>query len=459
MRCDAAGLLLPRGDKRSSFVIVAGGRSSSRRRRRTSARGRCTTTSRSCTPPQTRKLVAFPLREVTGFLELPRTPAFCRPSTSYEHQIFFFESHFTELKLGISPNMTQLSWCIQSQPQVSFAFTPGMWYNFAYDIDFTAGTVGLWASQGSAALVRVAANKAASTSTNSADFHVGLLAMNQGSFAEDWYISGVYIEVRFTRGKGRCRDSDIVIPSCGQSGTLTAALMSGGLNNVGGNPVGSGPGGPTTVPTTSTTSTTSATPTSKSTTTTSIVTFRGTTTSTNSKPTTTSTSTPVSTASGPTQTHYGQVRDLTSQRSKQAMLTLHVSVWWTNLYGPDSLRRSLHVQGLQPVLLSVLVIHRIVSVRVDVVSQNQLCCSMAFVGASGSSWYRVTFHDSFPSHRYFHRPLGAKPEAHSRQVTRCSMAPSALRMLVLMPMRPALGVKGLTVTTASRELVWPQRGA
>lgn len=117
------------------------------------------------------------------------------PLFNYEHQVVFFESHFTELKVGISPNQTQLQWCIQSQPKVAFDFTPGVWYNFAYDINFSASTVGLWASTGSDPLVRVYAQTSAATSTNSEDWHLGLLAMNSGTATEDWYFSGVYIEV------------------------------------------------------------------------------------------------------------------------------------------------------------------------------------------------------------------------------------------------------------------------
>lgn len=114
------------------------------------------------------------------------------PGTS-EHQVMFFESHFTELKVGIGSDLTALNWCIGGQSKWSTAFTPGVWYNFAYDINFSGSTVGLWASTGSSPLVRVMANQAASTSTNSADWHVGVLRLGDSS-TEDWYISGVYIE-------------------------------------------------------------------------------------------------------------------------------------------------------------------------------------------------------------------------------------------------------------------------
>ena len=73
----------------------------------------------------------------------------------------------------------------------------GHWYNFAYDIDFDAQTVGLWASNGSDALTQVVTGVSASTSTNSADFHIGELRLdNEGSDekAEDWFWSGIYVE-------------------------------------------------------------------------------------------------------------------------------------------------------------------------------------------------------------------------------------------------------------------------
>ncbi|OBZ71411.1 hypothetical protein A0H81_08779, partial [Grifola frondosa] len=116
------------------------------------------------------------------------------PNSADEHQIFFFESHFTELKYGVSPNPTDLEWHIESQPQWSTPFIAGQWYNFAYDIDFSAETVGLWASNGSAPLTKVMDNIPASTSTNSEDFHVGVLRIVNDPNPEDWYISGVYIE-------------------------------------------------------------------------------------------------------------------------------------------------------------------------------------------------------------------------------------------------------------------------
>ena len=73
----------------------------------------------------------------------------------------------------------------------------GNWYNFAYDIDFYAKTVGLWGSNGSDPLTAVVTGVSASTSTNSADWHVGELRLPNGgtdAAAEDWFWSGIFVE-------------------------------------------------------------------------------------------------------------------------------------------------------------------------------------------------------------------------------------------------------------------------
>ncbi|KAI0775527.1 hypothetical protein BD413DRAFT_277411 [Trametes elegans] len=116
------------------------------------------------------------------------------PDSTLEHQILFFESHFTELKYGVAPNPTDLEWHVGGQPKWSTPFVADQWLNFAYDIDFSAGTVGLWASNGSDPLTKVADNIPASTSTNSEDFHVGVLRIVNTPDPEDWFLSGVYIE-------------------------------------------------------------------------------------------------------------------------------------------------------------------------------------------------------------------------------------------------------------------------
>ncbi|TFK40831.1 hypothetical protein BDQ12DRAFT_770919 [Crucibulum laeve] len=174
------------------------------------------------------------------------------PDSTLEHQVMFFESHFTELKYGVGSNPTNLVWMISGQEKWSTPFTADTWFNFAYDIDFSKSTVGLWASTGSNPLTKVFQNAAASTSTNSADFHVGVLRIVNTPAAEDWYFSGVYIE----------------------SGPITTQVGSGST------------GGGTSLPGSS--SSTTAAPSSSSST----------------VPSTTVSST--TTASGPTQTQYGQ---------------------------------------------------------------------------------------------------------------------------------------------------------
>jgi len=115
------------------------------------------------------------------------------PDPTIEHQICFFESHFTELKYGVAPNATYLQWMVTEVPYWGALFTPGVWFNFAYDINFSAQTVGLWASTGSNPLVQVASNIPTSASTNSEDWHLGVLRLINGG-PENWYFSGVYIE-------------------------------------------------------------------------------------------------------------------------------------------------------------------------------------------------------------------------------------------------------------------------
>ncbi|KAG6907872.1 hypothetical protein DXG01_007036 [Tephrocybe rancida] len=171
------------------------------------------------------------------------------PNSAYEHQICFFESHFTELKYGVGANPTNLVWMVSGTEKWSAPYTADTWFNFAYDINFSAGTVGLWASTGASPLTKVVANIAASTSTNSADWHLGVLRLVTASDVEDWYFSGVYVE----------------------SGPITTSIGSGGSGS-----------------TTTSVSTTTPPPS---------------TTTTSTTPTTVSTTT---TATGATATHYGQ---------------------------------------------------------------------------------------------------------------------------------------------------------
>ncbi|KAL3467287.1 hypothetical protein BJX64DRAFT_274004 [Aspergillus heterothallicus] len=123
------------------------------------------------------------------------------PNDGFEHQIAFFESHFTELKYGGSSGTdtaSSLSWYASGTAQWSTPLESGVWYNFAYAIDFSANTVALYASTGGEDLELVVDAVSASTSTNSADWHVGVLRLDQANpgtgGAEDWFWSGVYVE-------------------------------------------------------------------------------------------------------------------------------------------------------------------------------------------------------------------------------------------------------------------------
>ncbi|KAK7711212.1 hypothetical protein SLS57_008127 [Botryosphaeria dothidea] len=125
------------------------------------------------------------------------------PSTTHEHQVNFFESHFTELKYGwvngesgeSNPN---LQWMVGGTGKWSTAFDADVWHNVAYEIDFAGSTVAFWHSTGSDALAKTAGPFSASTSSNGADWHLGVLRLPRSGYdtdaAEDWYFSGVYVE-------------------------------------------------------------------------------------------------------------------------------------------------------------------------------------------------------------------------------------------------------------------------
>ncbi|KAJ5511364.1 hypothetical protein LT330_009673 [Penicillium expansum] len=123
------------------------------------------------------------------------------PNASFEHQIAFFESHFTEFKYGADSGSSgednTLRWCVGGVPHWETELKPGNWYNFAYDIDFDAKTVGLWASNNCGKLTQVVSAVNASTSTDSADWHIGELRLPNGGLnaaPEDWYWSGIFVE-------------------------------------------------------------------------------------------------------------------------------------------------------------------------------------------------------------------------------------------------------------------------
>ncbi|KAL5482714.1 hypothetical protein ACEPAI_9308 [Sanghuangporus weigelae] len=124
------------------------------------------------------------------------------PNPGFEHQIAFFESHFTEIKYGLLSGASgtsdnTLRWCVGGVTHWSTPLTANTWYNFAYDIDFGAGTVALWQSTDSAPLTQVVGPVSASTSTNSADWHIGQLRLPNGGTnpaPEDWFWSGIFVE-------------------------------------------------------------------------------------------------------------------------------------------------------------------------------------------------------------------------------------------------------------------------
>ncbi|KAI8931249.1 hypothetical protein NX059_011596 [Plenodomus lindquistii] len=120
------------------------------------------------------------------------------PTATNEHQIAFFESHFTELKYGASGSSnTNLQWHVGGVSKWDVELVADEWHNVAYEIDFDAGSVTFWHSTGSAALTKTAGPFDASTNSNGADWHLGVLRLpgsNDAPGAEDWFFSGVYVE-------------------------------------------------------------------------------------------------------------------------------------------------------------------------------------------------------------------------------------------------------------------------
>jgi hypothetical protein len=124
-----------------------------------------------------------------------KTSADNAPTTTNEHQIAFFESHFTELKYG--GGSQDLQWCVGGVSKWNVELKADEWHNVAYEIDFDAGSVAFWHSTGSSALTKTAGPFTTSASSNGADFHVGVLRLpgsSDAAGAEDWFFSGVYIE-------------------------------------------------------------------------------------------------------------------------------------------------------------------------------------------------------------------------------------------------------------------------
>jgi len=124
------------------------------------------------------------------------------PSLFREHQICFFESHFTEMKAGwisgeAGTSDPLLRWDVNSATQWSTSFDAGVWYNVAYEINFSSGSVAFWHSTGSDDLTLTVPAVAVSASSDGEDWHLGVLELPRDGYAdsnEDLYFSGVYVE-------------------------------------------------------------------------------------------------------------------------------------------------------------------------------------------------------------------------------------------------------------------------
>ncbi|KFY08239.1 hypothetical protein V492_06407 [Pseudogymnoascus sp. VKM F-4246] len=124
------------------------------------------------------------------------------PSLNREHQICFFESHFTELKSGwisgaAGTSDPALRWEVGGTSQWDVTWEADVWHNVAYEIDFSANTIAFWHSTGADDLTLAHAAVSGSTSSNGADWHLGVLELPRDGYPdsnEDFYFSGVYIE-------------------------------------------------------------------------------------------------------------------------------------------------------------------------------------------------------------------------------------------------------------------------
>ncbi|KAJ8112682.1 hypothetical protein OPT61_g5003 [Boeremia exigua] len=92
-----------------------------------------------------------------------------KPTATNEHQIAFFESHFTELKYGAAGgSSTNLQWHVGGVSKWDAELVADEWHNVAYEIDFDAGSVSFYHSTGSDELTKTAGPFDASTSSNAA---------------------------------------------------------------------------------------------------------------------------------------------------------------------------------------------------------------------------------------------------------------------------------------------------
>ncbi|TVY46510.1 hypothetical protein LOCC1_G001902 [Lachnellula occidentalis] len=124
------------------------------------------------------------------------------PSEFREHQIAFFESHFTEMKSGSQSGASGTSdpllrWDVSSTTQWNTTWEAGIWHNVAYGIDFSAGSVEFYHSTGADDLVLAHPAVTVSASSDGKDWHLGVLELPRDGYAdatEDIYFSGVYVE-------------------------------------------------------------------------------------------------------------------------------------------------------------------------------------------------------------------------------------------------------------------------
>ncbi|KAK0102150.1 hypothetical protein ONS95_001056 [Cadophora gregata] len=124
------------------------------------------------------------------------------PSESHEHQIAFFESHFTEMKSGWQSGATGttdplLRWVVSGSTEWNVTWEADVWHNVAYEIDFSAGSVAFYHSTGADDLVLTVPAVPVSAKSDGKDWHLGMLELPRDGFPfvnEDIFFSGVYIE-------------------------------------------------------------------------------------------------------------------------------------------------------------------------------------------------------------------------------------------------------------------------
>ncbi|KAF4635886.1 hypothetical protein G7Y89_g2215 [Cudoniella acicularis] len=124
------------------------------------------------------------------------------PSKFREHQIAFFESHFTDMKAGwISGESgtgdSALRWDVSSTTMWNTTWEAGVWHNIAYEINFDASSVAFYHSTGADDLTLAHEAVTVSASSNGADWHLGVLELPRDGYTdgiEDIYFSGVYVE-------------------------------------------------------------------------------------------------------------------------------------------------------------------------------------------------------------------------------------------------------------------------